>query len=147
MKLIQFSKLFDLRVIVCSLACLAGSFANAQISHGTFNLPRETRWGLAVLPPGTYSYTLNNASPQGIITVRAPGSTALINVSAGTEQSPESAASHLLLVTEGGQTSIREFYLGDLGMTLRFQRPKAKYAILAQTPPQKQRVLVAEVRK
>jgi hypothetical protein len=53
----------------------------------------------------------------------------------------------LLLVTEGGQTSIREFYLGDLGMTLRFQRPKAKYAILAQAPPRKEKVLVAEVRK
>jgi hypothetical protein len=147
MKLIRFSKLFDLRVIVCSLACLAGSFANAQVSHGTFNLPRETRWGTAVFAPGAYSYTLNSASVQGIITVRAPGSTAMITVSAGLHQSPESAASHLLLVTEGGQTSVRELYLGGLGMTLRFQRPKAKYAILAQAPPLKQSVLIAEARK
>ncbi len=71
----------------------------------------------------------------------------LVNVSAGTHQSPTSAASHLLLMTEGGQTSVREFYLGDLGVTLRFHRPKAKYAILAQAPPLKETVLVAEARK
>lgn len=147
MKLIQFSKLFNLPVIVCSLGCLAGSFANAQVSHGTFNLPRETRWGTAVFAPGAYSYSLNSASPQGIITVRAPGSTALVSVSAGMQQVPESAKSHLLLVTQGGQTSVRELYIGSLGMTLRFQRPQAKYAILAQAPPLKETVLVAETRK
>ena len=144
MKLIQFSKLFDLRVIVCSLGCLAGSFANAQVSHGTFNLPRETRWGIAVFAPGAYSYTLNNASPNWIIKIHAPGSTAMIPVAAGIERTNESAASHLLLVTEGGQTSVREFFLGDLGMTLHFPGPRAKYAILAQAPPLKQTVLVAE---
>ena len=148
MKLIQFSKLFDLRVIVCSLGCLAGSFASAQVSHGTFTLPRETRWGGAVLAPGAYSYTLDRASMPGTVKVRAPGSTAMILVNAGIVQSPESAASHLLLVTEGRQTSIREFYLSDLGLTLRFRAPKAKYAILAQGPPPlKEKVLVAEVRK
>lgn len=148
MKLIRFSKLFDLRVIVCSLACLAGSFANAQVvSHGTFTLPRETRWGTAVFAPGTYSYSLNSPSPQQIITVRTSGSTAMILVTAGREESPQSAESHLLLVTEGGQTSIREFYLGGLGLTLHFPRPKAKYAILAQRPPLKQTVLVAEAGK
>jgi hypothetical protein len=147
MKLVRFSKLFDLRVIVCSLACLAGSFANAQVSHGTFTLPKETRWGMAVLAPGAYSYTLDHTSLGGMILIRTPGSTAMIPVTAAVHQSPESAASNLLLVTEGGQTSVREFYLGGLGLTFRFHSPKVKYSVVAQTPKLEQRVLVADVRR
>ena len=146
MKLVRFSKLFNLRIIVCSLACLAGTFANAQVSHGTFNLPTETRWGIAVLPPGAYSYTLNSPSIRGIITVRSPGHTALITVTAGMSQCPDSTASYLRLVTQGGQTSIRELSLGGLGLSFGFAAPKVKYAILAQTPSLNQRLLVAEAR-
>jgi hypothetical protein len=62
-------------------------------------------------------------------------------------QSKKSARSHLLLVTEGGQTSIRELYLGNLAVTLLFGPPKAKYPVLAQTPDVTQRVLVADARR
>ena len=147
MKLVRFSKLFDLRLIVCSLACLAGSFANAQVSQGHFNLPRATRWGNAVLAPGPYSYTLDRATPGGMILVRAPGSAAMIPVTGEVRTSRESAASHLLLVTQGGQTSIRELYIGDLAVTLLFGPPKVKYSVVAQTPVVKQYVLVADARR
>jgi len=147
MKLVRFSKLFDLRLIVCSLACLAGSFANAQISQGTFNLPRQTNWGGAVLAPGAYSYSLNHAGPGGIILVRAPRGAAKMAMAGEIRQSKQSARSHLLLVTQGGQTSIRELYLGDLAVTLLFGPAKVKYSVLAQTPVVKQYVLVADGRR
>ena len=147
MKLVRFSKLFDLRLIVCSLACLAGSFASAQVSQGTFTLPRQTHWGGAVLAPGAYSYTLNHASPGGIILIRAPRGAAKMAMTGQTRQSKESARSHLLLVTQGGQTSIRELYVGDLAVTLLFGPPKVKYSVLAQTPIVKQYVLVADARR
>jgi len=147
MKLVRFSKLFDLRLIVCSIACLAGTFANAQISQGSFNLPREARWGIAVLPPGPYSFTLDHAVPGGIVLVRARGSAVMVPVTGQVRPSKESADSHLLVVTEGGQTNIRELYLGGLGVTLGFHAPKPKYPIVAHTPTLKQTVLVAEARK
>ena len=62
-------------------------------------------------------------------------------------QSKQSARSHLLLVTQGGQTSIRELYLGDLAVTLLFGPAKVKYSVLAQTPVVKQYVLVADGRR
>jgi hypothetical protein len=147
MKLVRFSKLFDLRLIVCSLACLAGSFANAQVSQGNFTLPMQTNWEGAVLTPGAYSYTLNHASPGGIILVRAPGGAATMAMTGKIRQSKPSARSHLLLVTQDGQTSIRELYLGDLAVTLLFGPAKVKHSVLAQTPVVKQYVLVADARR
>jgi hypothetical protein len=147
MNLVRFSRLFDLCLIACSAACLAGNFGNAQVSQGTFNLPTETHWGRAVLAPGPYSFTLNRPSPDGIITVYGHGRSAFIPVSAGISTGGKSEASNLQLVTERGQTSIRSMYLGHLGLTLRYRTLRIKIPVLAQVPNSNQQVLIATAGK
>ena len=40
-------------------AGLSASLARAQEYEGKFTLPFEARWGMAVLPPGDYSFRVN----------------------------------------------------------------------------------------
>jgi hypothetical protein len=58
--------------LLLSLAAIcftAGSLGAATI-EGSFTLPGQTQWGLAVLPAGHYTFTLDHASTRGMIMVR-----------------------------------------------------------------------------
>ena len=110
---------------------------------GKFNLPVETYWGQAILPPGSYSFVLNRAAPDGMITVRGQGKVAMIPITSGISTGGTSEASNLLLVTQAGKTNVSSVYLGHLGVTLRYRAPKLETPIIAALPRVNQHVLIS----
>jgi len=43
--------------------------ASAQVFKGKFTLPSTTRWSIATLPAGDYSFTLDHDYPGSVVTV------------------------------------------------------------------------------
>jgi hypothetical protein len=47
-------------------AALSASLASAQDYEGKFTLPFEARWGMAVLPPGDYTFHVTACNNDGV---------------------------------------------------------------------------------
>jgi|SRR5271157_156150 len=62
MNSIRISTLLRFLGLVLLAVCFHTGHANAQVFQGEFKLPFEARWGQATLPPGDYSFTLNNVN-------------------------------------------------------------------------------------
>lgn len=60
---------------------------------GSFTLPSQTNWGLGVLPAGDYTFTLDQASTKGRITVYKGTHAVLIIQSQGADEISTSGAS------------------------------------------------------
>jgi len=90
------------RLLMIALSTLGftAAFANAQASQGKFKLPVEAHWGLAVLPPGDYTFTLDHATANGMIIVRGQGKAAIIPATAGISLSKITEQSELVLVNK-----------------------------------------------
>lgn len=93
--------------------------ASAQEFRGKFTLPCEVRWGLATLPAGDYSFTLNpNNTVRPIWVYR--GLRAVAFVLPQGSRDPKSQRS--VMIVEAG--IVRELSLPQIGMALRFAAPK-----------------------
>ena len=139
---------FKLTVIV-----LAGSFLTwsavaqgASASIGKFTLPVETKWGLAVLPAGEYTYKLDKAALSGVLTLKGQGKTAMIMVNAGISERPISDRSSLTLIRNGNQAAVQSLNIGHLGTVFYYRLPKS-IKVLEAKNPQIQRVPVAVAHK
>ena len=121
------------RLLMIALSTLGftAAFANAQASQGKFKLPVEAHWGLAVLPPGDYTFTLDHATANGMIIVRGQGKAAIIPATAGISLSKITEQSELVLVNRAG----RSMYLGHLGLTLQYRVPKDETRYVSQSAP------------
>ena len=111
-------------VILTTAFGLTAARANAQ--QGTFHLPFEARWGVFVLPPGSYRFSvpLQMSWPQ-IVKVSGHGKT--VSIPAGIEASqPQSDHSYLSLFNIDGTQVVREFNLGASGKVLTFLPPKMR---------------------
>jgi hypothetical protein len=110
-------KLTVLRLLV--LGVLVAGFnakpASAQIVRGKFTLPFTARWNLATLPAGDYSFTLDNSSADGKVTVyRGTRSVAMIL----TEAINYSTSDRSEMVLEDG--AVRELRLPEIGLTFDY---------------------------
>lgn len=125
------------RLLMIALSTLGftAAFANAQASQGKFRLPVEAHWGLAVLPPGDYTFTLDHATANGMIIVRGQGKAAIIPATAGISLSKITEQSELVLVNRAGHSTVRSMYLGHLGLTLQYHVPKDETRYVSQSAP------------
>jgi hypothetical protein len=98
--------------------CLSAGPANAQGFTGKFTLPFEARWGLATLPAGEYSFSLE-AKPGGLLkVVRGTRTVALVYAHGWDQKS--SARNALMVVKEGGASIVREVTLRDIALVLYY---------------------------
>ena len=89
--------------------------ATAQVFEGKFTLPSEVRWGLATLPAGQYSFTMDRANPVGLVRVyHGPRPVALILPQSFCEPNSKRSA----IVVEAG--IVRKLSLPQIGMDLSF---------------------------
>lgn len=128
----------SVRVVVFALcAVMAFSIAgHGQSTHGTFKLPSETHWGKVVLVPGQYEFTVTDALAGKIITVRSieTGWSGMIMASDASPTGASSGTKLLLTKSEAG-TYVRSLYLGDAGVMLNYQPPKAVKMARVSTQP------------
>lgn len=130
-------------------ACLTPASLRAQtVFKGSFTLPVETRWGTAVLPAGTYSFTMQSATESSLTAVRdEQGQPVMITSSYGTSEGKASDASQLIVLRSSGKVTVRALYLQPLGMTFYYPLPKDDRKFVTQAPQLIQRVPVSAAGK
>ena len=125
---------------VSAVLLFAGVASAQDVSAGSFTLPVETRWGLATLPPGNYTYRLPSAALPAVVIVSGQGQKVMIMVTAGTSQHDVSDRSSLTLIRGGQKAFVRSFDLGHLGTTFYYRPPKGQNVFMAQQPELIQRI-------
>jgi hypothetical protein len=116
--------LFGSALFVCALL-LTGAPAHAQTVRGSFTLPCEATWGNAILPAGTYIYTVLSTRFPNVVRVQGNGKS--VNVAATTWRREESPVKDKLSLvkTEDGHYAVRELSSRQLGLTLEYAVPKS----------------------
>lgn len=106
--------------------------ANASVTYrGTFHLSVETHWGAAVLAPGDYTISIENAAERaGVLRVEGPNGAATI-LTSSVEARDISSSGRLVLANVNGVYAIRELDAGSAGKAYTFPLPKGLSASAA----------------
>jgi hypothetical protein len=103
----------------------APSLASAQEAAGSFTLEHEVHWQNAVVPAGTYRFTMGAQGPSELLMVRdvsGHGAGFMLLVR-DTEISQPSDVSRLVVVSRPGGSFVSSLQLPEFGMTLHFAVP------------------------
>ena len=115
--------------------CVTASRANSQdvAVKGTFTLPFEVHWGVAVLEPGEYTLSLPAAYTNlPVMYVSKQGKTVYITLGPG-RSTAEPGPSYLRVENTGGMHIIRQFNSAVTGDLISFPVPKSvKNALIAR---------------
>jgi len=127
--------------------CLAASQGKAQGTYkGQFTLPFEARWGIAVLPPGDYTISMDLDAANRFLVVRGEGKTALI-LGIVTDRKDISDHSQLTLVKTASSYRVQTLEAGEAGITLTYSVPKSKRDREAEELHSELRLPVSTVRE
>jgi hypothetical protein len=112
-------------VLTISALNLAPSLASAQEAAGTFTLTHEVHWQNAIVPAGTYKFTIEASGPAEMLTLRKLGGDGagfmLLVTEAGVAKT--SGSSELVVVSRPGGNFVQSMQLPVFGMTLHFAVP------------------------
>jgi hypothetical protein len=104
-----------LAILGALLITFAAKPVSAQVFQGKFSLPATTRWNLATLPAGDYSFALDHAYAGGVITV-SRGSKVVARVQASAVSNIDSGRPELAV--ENG--TIRRMTLPQVGVSFDY---------------------------
>ena len=123
---------FTLSSLVLALlaSCLGAASAKAQEFNGKFTLPFEARWGVATLPAGSYSFTVDQTMSGGSLVVVGEKVRAIIRGQGHNPKMGESSA--LILRSEKGVYTVRELRMADIGVVLYYGPQHHKRLTAAQ---------------
>jgi len=123
MKLLR--KFASTALLMLGALSLASSAAAAQTAYGSFTLSHDVHWQNAVVPAGTYKFSLEPKGPSGLLTLR--------NIGGGREgfmilvnnigPSRASDLDRIVLVSRAGKSFVRTLELPKFEMTLQFSVP------------------------
>jgi len=133
-------------VLTLALTAVTAGTVSAQDLQGKFNLPLQTRWALANLPAGNYSFEVTaTQGGQHVVIVRskAKGGPAVIIPLGATEPSRRTNKSALVCVRQGSILIVRALELGYFGETTYFRMPRGT-RVYAQQRSGQSLTLVAE---
>ena len=134
-----------LTIAAVALAAISASAprASAQAATGSFTLPNEVRWQASTLPAGDYTFRMDSAATPARIVLNGPKGYSFISALVA-DRGDVSEQSSLTIEHRGSTSIVRELYLGQLGVRLRYYVPKGpKDMELAQGPVTTERILVA----
>ena len=127
--------------------CGSASQAAAQSVQGSFTLPNGVRWQSARLPAGDYTFSMKSMATPNQIIVRGPSGPAFV-MTVASSKSDAGQQSFLIIERRGVGSFVRELYLAEIGLHLRYSVPNApKEEVLAQGPAFTEQILVAMARK
>ena len=114
-------------VVTLALSALnfAPSTASAQDAAGTFTLAHEVHWQNAMVPSGSYRFTIESSGPSEMLTLRnlgKSGATFMLLVTDAEESKP-SDLSQLVVVSRSSGSYVRAMQLPEFGVTLHFAVP------------------------
>jgi hypothetical protein len=140
----QLHRMLAIAVFGLFAACVSEVPASAQeVFGGSFTLPHEVRWNRTVLPAGSYTFLFSTAPMPNRMIVMGPNGFEF-DLSSATSYGKTDQPSALTLERRGGTSFVRELYLADLGLYLRYDVLKAKDAKeLAQGPASTEKLLIA----
>jgi hypothetical protein len=113
--------------------------ASAQAFQGKFTLPSTTRWGLATLPAGDYSFTLDHGYPGSFVTVFR-GTQTVARIQTPGISYIKSGRSEMVL--ENG--NVRMLSLSQIGVSLDYPAPNRRHRAAPQEPQLAQIIPVAK---
>lgn len=125
-------------VFLITVALPSPQLAGAQASAtGEFHLSRETHWGDAVLPAGSYNFSLEPATPGAPVVIRQMSGD-LVGVFLPQTVVPDGTAdnSRIVLVRRGEETFVSSMYVKGLGSALKFVIPKAETGVGTSASPE-----------
>jgi hypothetical protein len=124
--------------------CVSRTAAQGSSERGSFTLPYEVRWQGVLLPAGDYTFSLKSAASPAMVTVQGPNGGAFILATALDEKKTDQHSS-LTIEGRGSTRFVREMYLADLGLHIRYSIPKIpkNEKELAQGPATTEHVLVS----
>lgn len=101
------------------------SLASAENAAGTFTLTHEVHWQNAIVPAGTYRFSIEARGPSEILTLRKiSGSGAgFMLLASDTENSKPSDHEQLVVVSRAGGSFVSTMQLPESGLTLHFAVP------------------------
>ena len=112
-------------VLTLGTLSLLPGVASAQTARGSFTLSHEVHWQNAVVPAGTYNFSLDPRGPSELLTLR--------NVSGGREgfmmlvnnvgPSEFSDVNRLVVVSRGDKSFVRTLELPQFETVLHFSVP------------------------
>jgi hypothetical protein len=131
-------------VAVCLFA--GSALGKEKAYQGNFTLPFEAKWGLATLPAGNYSFTVDSTSVTGSVRVMGQDgkkTQAFIRIWGVSDQQDIEQPSQLIVIpTSRGAYRILAFQEPRLGMLLTFAVPKAERQLIAQAAPEEFPILL-----
>jgi hypothetical protein len=109
--------------------------AKAQSAYeGKFALPFEAHWGIAVLPAGDYTISMQSANAPYFLYIRGEGKTAIIMANTANTKTV-SDDSHLSVVNTGGSQAITELEAGQLGLIFVYPVSKSQMKPMVGAKP------------
>ena len=127
--------------------CASARPAAAQSVQGSFTLPNEVRWQSARLPAGDYTFAMSSTAMPNQMIVTGPNGPAFV-VTVASSKSDAGQQSFLIIERRGVSHFVRELYLAEIGLHLRYSVPNVpKEEVLAQGPASTEQVLVALAKK
>jgi hypothetical protein len=140
------------RVLVLTTLGLAALGANAipaaaqaDVCKGSFTLPVAAEWQDTRLPAGHYTFSMKSVGFP--IQIRVEGENGAVYVgSVGTSQRNSGEKSFLILEQRGDSKFVRELYLAQIGLHVRYYVPsQSKEDLLTKGPAKTERVSVLAV--
>lgn len=122
--------------------CFTTSSLRAADLAGSFTLPSQTKWGLAVLSPGEYTFTLDHAIIDGRITVYQGTKPVLMVHSQGISEIGSSRQSSMKIVNG----RVRFLRLGPARVTYSFAPHKKEAQLVAGQPVQHEKTVLVATR-
>jgi hypothetical protein len=109
---------------VCVLGLLS-SFGGAETMHGSFKLKSATHWGMLLLAPGAYEFSIEGDPSGSMVTVRSKD-TSWSGMAMAKSRSDAHSHDGTKLVLEDSEESVyvRALCLGDEGIALNYAAPK-----------------------
>jgi hypothetical protein len=115
-------------------ACGFAKPVSAQGYAGTFTLPVEVRWQNATLPAGEYTFSMASSGFPCTVIIRGKDNAAVV-MSVGKSDKVSGETSELVIERRGHTRFVREMYLAEIGLHLRYAVPsREKEELLAQGP-------------
>jgi hypothetical protein len=111
--------------LTVSALSFAPTLASAQEAAGTFTLTHEVHWQNAVVPAGTYNFSIEASGPAEMLTLRKIGGDGagfmLLVTEAGVAKASDT--SEIVVVSRPNGSFVQSMQLPMFGMTLHFAVP------------------------